>query len=352
MNDQTVTLTDPPEGYIEWLAELKTRVQAAQQRAALAVNTEQLRLYWSLGRDILDKQSTQGWGTRVVERLSHDLRTAFPHMKGFSRTNLWYMRSFAAAWTEECAIVQAPLGQLPWYHQIALLDKLNEPEERMAYAAAAWKHGWSRNVLVTHIEARTIERSGRAVTNFDRTLPPPQSDLAREVLKDPYKLDFLGVGKDAEERAIEQSIVDRIADFLLELGAGFAYVGRQVHLEVGGDDFYIDLLFYHLQLRCYVAIEIKAAKFRPEHVGQIGFYLAAIDAEMKHPNDGPTIGLLLCKSKNEIVAEYALRNHAAPLGVAEYELLEALPEELQTGLPTIEQLERELTTRPQRDHER
>ena len=306
------------------------------------MNTEQLRLYWSIGYDILEKQSVQGWGAKIIARLSHDLRLAFPEMRGFSRTNLSYMRAFAVAWPDESAIVQAPLGQLPWYHQIALLDKLTTEAERIVYATAAFEHGWSRNVLVMHIEARTVERTGKAVTNFDRTLPPGHSDLARESLRDPYKLDSLGLGKDAEERAIEASVIDHITEFLIELGAGFAFVGRQVHLEVGGDDFYIDLLFYHLKLRCYVVIEIKTAKFKPEHVGQLGFYLAAVDAEVKHADDGPTIGLLLCKSKNEVVAEYALQSHTAPLGVAEYQLLEALPDELQIGLPTIEQIEREL----------
>jgi len=252
-----------------------------------------------------------------------------------------YMRAFAEAWPEE-AIVQQPVGQIPWGHNIVLLTKLKDNGLRLRYAAATVEHGWSRHILTMQIEARAIERQGKAVTNFDRTLPAAQSDLARESLKDPYKLDFLGLEDDAREREIEQALVDHVADFLLELGAGFAYVGRQVHLEVGGDDFFIDLLFYHLKLRAYVVIEIKAGKFSPEHIGQLGFYMTAVDAQVKHEQDAATIGLVLCKTKNQVVAEYALRDNARPLGIAEYQLAHSLPEPLQTNLPTIEQIEREL----------
>jgi len=254
-----------------------------------------------------------------------------------------YMRAFAEAWTEE-EIVQQPVGQIPWGHNIALLTKLKDSGLRLRYAAAAVEHGWSRNTLTMQIEAKAVERQGKAVTNFDRTLPAVQSDLARESLKDPYKLDFLGLEEDAREREIELALVDHVADFLIELGAGFAYVGRQVHLEVGDDDFFIDLLFYHLKLRAYVVIEIKAGKFKPEHIGQLGFYMTAIDAQVKHAQDQATIGLVLCKTKNEVVAEYALRDNARPLGIAEYQLAQSLPEPLQTNLPTIEQIERELAS--------
>ncbi|MDP3439683.1 MAG: PDDEXK nuclease domain-containing protein, partial [Azonexus sp.] len=215
-------------------------------------------------------------------------------------------------------------------------------EQRLAYARSAIAHGWSRNVLNIHIETRLLERQGAALTNFELTLPKPQSDLARESLKDPYRLDFLGLGREAGEREIENALVKHITEFLLELGAGFAFVGRQVLLDVAGDEFFIDLLFYHLKLRCYVVIELKGGKFKPEHLGQLSFYLAAVDAQVKHPQDAPTIGLLLCKSKNKVVAEYALRNNTQPLGVAEYQLLDSLPAELQTSLPSIEQIEREL----------
>lgn len=251
------------------------------------------------------------------------------------------MRAFAEAWPDE-SFVQAVLAQLPWYHQLALLDKLPGPETRRWYAAKAIEHNWSRNVLVMQIEASLLERSGSAVTNFPATLPAPQSDLAMESLKDPYRFDFLGLGEQAQEREIEGALVQHVTDFLLELGAGFAFVGRQVLLDVGGEEFFIDLLFYHLKLRCYVVIELKAGKFKPEHLGQLGFYLTAVDRQVKHAQDNPSIGLLLCKSKNKVVAEYALGDKSQPMGIAEYKLVESLPQELQTSLPSIEQIEREL----------
>lgn len=336
-----VKLIELPSGYADWLAELKTRIHTAQQRAALAVNRELVLLYWQIGRDILARQAEQGWGAKVIERLSQDLRSAFPEMKGFSPRNLKYMRAFAEAWPEP-EFVQEVLAQLPWYHQLALLDKLPGPKIRKWYAAKAIEHNWSRNVLVMQIEARLLERSGKVVTNFDLTLPKPQSDLARESLKDPYRFDFLGLTDEAQERAVEGALVKHVTEFLLELGAGFAFVGRQVLLDVGGDEFFIDLLFYHLKLRCYVVIELKSGKFKPEHLGQLSFYLTAVDEQVKHPQDNPTIGLLLCKSKNKVVAEYALRQNRQPLGVAEYKLVNSLPEALATDLPSIEQIEQEL----------
>ena len=336
-----VGLTMPPEGYAEWLADLKSRIHTAQQRATLAVNRELVLLYWQIGQDILARQSAQGWGAKVIERLALDLRAAFPHMKGFSPRNLKYMRAFAQAWPD-AQFVQEVLAQLPWYHQLALLDKLPGPETRRWYAAKALKHNWSRNILVMQIEARLLERSGKAVTNFEASLPAPQSDLARESLKDPYRFDFLSLTDEAQEREVENALVKHVTEFLLELGAGFAFVGRQVLLDVGGDEFFIDLLFYHLKLRCYVVIELKGGKFKPEHLGQLGFYLTAVDRQMKHAQDNPTIGLLLCRSKNKVVAEYALGDKNQPMGIAEYKLLESLPAELQTSLPSIEQIEREL----------
>ena len=340
-SEQAVSLLPVPEGYALWLDELKSRIHGAQQRAALAVNRELVQLYWQIGRDILQRQATQGWGSKVIERLAHDLRTAFPGMKGFSRANLMYMRAFAEAWPD-AVIVQQAVGQLPWGHNLVLLTRLKAPEMRLAYAQAAIEHGWSRSVLNIHIETRRLERSGQAITNFVEHLPMPGSDLAQQSLKDPYLFDFLDVGNEADEREIESALVKHITQFLLELGAGFAFVGRQVHLEVGGDDFFIDLLFYHLKLRCYVVIELKAEKFKPEHLGQLSFYITAVDRQVKAEQDAPTIGLLLCKSKNEVVAEYALGDKTQPMGVAEYKLLESLPKELQTNLPSIEQIEREL----------
>jgi len=341
MIDQPASLTPVPDGYADWLADLKSRIHTAQQRATLAVNRELVLLYWQIGRDILARQAEQGWGAKVIERLAHDLRTAFPEMKGFSRANLMYMRAFAEAWPDG-EIVQQAVGHLPWGHNLVLLTRLKDPQQRLAYAQSAIENGWSRNVLNIHIETRLLERTGKAVTNFELSLPKPQSDLAHESLKDPYRLDFLGLGKEAAERDIENALVKHVTEFLLELGAGFAFVGRQVMLDVGGDEFFIDLLFYHLKLRCYVVIELKAGKFKPEHLGQLGFYLTAVDRQVKSEQDNPTIGLLLCKSKNKVVAEYALGDKTQPMGIAEYKLLESLPAELQTSLPSIEQIEREL----------
>ena len=339
-----------PPDYTDWLAELKTRIHNAQQRAALAVNRELVLLYWQIGQDILARQAQQGWGAKVIERLAQDLRAAFPDMKGFSPRNLKYMRAFAEAWPDT-AFVQGVLAQLPWYHQLALLDKLPGAEARCWYAAKAIEHNWSRNVLVMHIETRLKERSGAALTNFAASLPKPLSDLARESIKDPYRFDFLGLTDEAQEREVEHALVKHVTEFLLELGAGFAFVGRQVLLNVGGDDFFIDLLFYHLKLRCYVVIELKGGKFKPEHLGQLGFYLTAVDMQVKAEQDQPTIGLLLCKSKNKVVAEYALRDTAQPIGVAEYQLIESLPAELQTSLPSIEQIEQALADDGRADEE-
>jgi predicted nuclease of restriction endonuclease-like (RecB) superfamily len=342
MNKKALTLTEPPEGYTEWLADLKSRVQTARQRAALAANTELLRLYWRIGRDILERQSDQGWGAKVIDRLSHDLRLAFPEMTGLSSRNLRSMRDFARAWPD-AAIWQQAVAKLPWGHNLVLLSKLASTESRLAYAAATLEHGWSRNALAMNIEAKTLERQGRATTNFDRTMPPAESDLAHQMVKDPYKLEFLEIGSESKEREIEQALVDHVADFLIELGAGFAFVGRQVHVEVGGDDFYVDLLFYHLKLRAYVVIEIKSGKFKPDHIGQLGFYMTAVDTQVKHEDDAPTIGLLLCKTRNAVVAEYALRDHVRPLGVTEYQIAESLPERIHGNLPSVEQIERELS---------
>jgi predicted nuclease of restriction endonuclease-like (RecB) superfamily len=365
--DHPPSLTPAPAGYADWLGDIKTQIHEAQQRAAQALNLHLVSLYWQIGRAIREQQEQQGWGAKIIDRLAQDLRTNFPEMKGFSRTNLMYMRAFAEAWpdtgicaaagtqmdgglyptaagqSDPLAIVHQLVDKLPWRHHCVLLDKLKTREDRLWYLRKAIEHNWSRNILVMQIESRLIERSGVAVTNFALTLPKPQSDLARESLKDPYRFDFLGLGEEAQEREIEHALVKHVTDFLLELGAGFAFVGRQVLLDVGGEEFFIDLLFYHLKLRCYMVIELKAGKFKPEHLGQLSFYLTAVDAQMKHPQDSPTIGLLLCKSKNKVVAEYALRDKAQPLGVAEYQLVESLPPELQTSLPSIEQIERELT---------
>jgi predicted nuclease of restriction endonuclease-like (RecB) superfamily len=338
---QETTPAELPPDYTNWLASLKQRIQSAQQRAALAVNRELVLLYWQIGQDILARQQAQGWGARVIDRLAKDLTASFPGMKGFSPRNLKYMRAFAEAWPD-AAIVQEVLAQLPWYHQLALLDKLKTREDREWYAALAIEHGWSRNILAMQIESRLHQRQGAAQTNFERHLPPLQSDLARNTLKDPYIFDFLDLGDAVQERDIESALVKHVTRFLLELGAGFAFVGRQHRLTVGDEDFYIDLLFYHLKLRCYVVVELKATPFKPEYAGQLNFYLSAVDADIKSDDDNPTIGLLLCKSHNQTVAEYALRGMDKAMGIADYQLVRAIPANLTASLPSIEQIESEL----------
>ena len=331
-----------PADYVQWLADIKNRVSAARYKAALAVNAELVSLYWHIGRDILQRQAAQGWGSKVIDRLGRDLREAFPEMKGFSRANLLYMRAFAEAWTD-FEIVQQSVGQLPWGHNVLLLNRIKEQEARLFYVQKAIAENWSRATLEVHIKNCLHERQGKAVTNFAARLPAPTSVLAQETLKDPYLFDFLSLGEDAQEREIENALVQHITRFLLELGNGFAFVGRQYRLEVNGDEFFIDLLFYHTRLKCYVVVELKATAFKPEHAGQLNFYLAAVDAQIKAPDDHPTIGLLLCKTQNRLVAEYALSGIDKPIGIAEYELVRALPEPLVTNLPTVEQLENELS---------
>ncbi len=333
--------TVSPEGYESFLRELKERVRAARVRAALAVNSELVVLYWSIGRDILDRQKRLGWGARVIDRLAADLRREFPDARGFSGRNLKYMRSFARAWPE-ISIVQGPLAQLTWWHNLTLLEKVKDPEQRVWYARKTAEHGWSRNVLAIQIERGLFEAQGGALTNFASALPAPRSDLAREILKDPYKLDFLGIADDAEERVIEAGLIQHIRDFLLELGQGFAFVGSQFPLRVGLEEFRIDLLFYHLELRCYVVLELKAGKFRPEHAGKLNFYLAAVDDLLRRPGDLPSIGLILCKDREATVVEYALRGTTKPVAVSQFELTRALPDNLSRKLPSVEQLEAEL----------
>lgn len=330
-----------PAEYSEWLTDIKARVQAARSRAALAANSELVQLYWQIGRDILERQARQAWGSKVIERLARDLREAFPEMKGFSRANLLYMRAFAEAWSDG-AIVQQLAGQLPWFHNVVLITRLKDHPTREWYARRAIAGGWSRATLEVSIRNRLHEREGQAVTNFGTRLPAPHSELAHEALKDPYLFDFLGLGDDAQEREIENALIRHITTFLLELGSGFAFIGRQYRLEVNGNEFFIDLLFYHTRLKCYVVVELKATAFKPEHAGQLNFYLTAVDRQVKAHEDKPTIGLLLCKTQDRMVAEYALSGIEKPIGVAEYQLVRALPEQLMTSLPTVEQLESEL----------
>lgn len=283
-------------------------------------------------------------GARVVERLAEDLRREFPDLRGLSRTNLLYTRAFAAAYPD-AEIVQQLVGQVPWGHHTILLDKVYGLEERIWYVRQIIEHGWSRTVLVHQVESGLYERRGQAVTNFDRTLPAAQSDLAVELIKDPYHFAFVGMGRDLEERELERALLAHVRDFLLELGVGFAFVGSQYRLEVGGQDYHLDLLFYHIRLECYVAVDLKVGSFRPEYAGKMNFYLSALDDRLRQEGDGPSIGLVLCKERNRVVAEYALRGIAVPIGVAEYRLMDDLPARLKESLPSPEQLESELDDR-------
>lgn len=328
-------------GYMKLLDGIKARVRSARLRAAAAVNSELVQLYWNVGRDILKRQTEQGWGTKVVDRLSGDLMREFPGMSGFSPRNLNYMLAFAQTWPEE-AIMQQAVAKLPWGQNITLMDRVKEPKKREWYAFEAAKHGWSREVLIRQIESGLYERQGKALTNFSRTLPPEQSELAREILKDPYDLEFLGLTGDADERATESGIVERIQRFLLELGVGFAFIGRQARLVVGGEEFFMDLLFYHYRLRCFVVVELKAGAFKPEHAGKMNFYLAAVDDLMRQAEDRPSIGMILCRSKNRVAVEYSLHATGKPIGVASYTLEKELPRELRGALPAPEDLERVL----------
>ena len=390
-------LTKPgrPAAYGMLLADLKRRVRSAQVRAALAVNRELVLLYWHIGREILRSQQAEGWGTKVIERLAKDLRREFPDMEGLSRTNLLYMRAFAETYSNDAIVQQAagqfvqqlvaqlpepktaqgrekfrrsivpqPVGQLaltkvpqpvaqlefdippepfaslPWGHNRLLLDRVKDPAARLWYARQTLVHGWSRPVLEVQIETKLHKRAGRAPNNFAATLPPAQSDLAQQVLKDPYTFNFLALGPDVQERDLENALIDHIQKFLLELGVGFAFVGRQVRLEVEGEDYPIDLLFYHLRLRCFFVIDLKMGAFEPRDAGQMSFYLSAVDDRMRHDGDQPTIGLLLCRDHKRLTVEYALRNFNTPIGVARWRT--QLPKKLRGLLPSVEELERKL----------
>lgn len=336
--------------YAVVLATLKDRLRAAQVRAVVAVNRELVLLYWQLGREILERQAELGWGAKVIDQLSRDLRRAFPEMKGLSSRNLKYMKAFAEAWPDE-PIVQQLVAQLPWGHVVRILDRVSDPDERLFYAQKTVEGGWSRATLSLQLDGDLYRRHGKAVTNFDRTLRSHHSNVAQQTLKDPYLFDFLELTEEAQERDIERAMVHRIHETLQEMGLGFAYVGRQVKLEIGGDAFFVDLLFYHLKLHCYVVVELKAAAFAPEHAGKLNFYLSAVDDLLRDPEvDAPSIGILLCRGKNRFVAEYALRDIGKPIGVAELQLTRLLPDELRGRLPTVEALEAELASlRPSDD---
>lgn len=329
--------------YKDLLKEIKERILSSQFKAAVAVNQELIILYWEIGSRISLKQKSEGWGAKTIENLAKDLKSSFPDMKGFSHRNLKYMVHFAKEYPD-FAIGQQPVAQIPWGHNILLLQKLSSLVERLWYATKIIENGWSRNVLLHWLDSELYKRQGKAVTNFQATLPSPQSDLAHQTLKDPYCFDFLMLRDKYDEHELESALLDHVQKFLLELGAGFSFVGRQVHLEIGGQDFYIDLLFYHYKLRCFIVVDLKATDFKPEFAGKMNFYLSAVDDLMKYPEDKPSIGLLLCKGKNKVVAEYALRGINNPIGISQYEakILESLPDDLKSALPSVEELEQEL----------
>ena len=366
-----------PTDYAVWITAVKARVRSAQLVAAARVNHELLRLYWEIGTALMEAQEREGWGATIIPRLARDLHAEFPEMQGFSVRNLKYMLRFARengeppkvqqavsllagatnavtivpppvaqlhAASPAPSIVQQPAALLPWGHHLILMEKVKDRAARSWYMQAAVENGWSRSVLALQIEQRAHRRAGKAVTNFAATLPPPQSDLAQQTLKDPYVFDFLTLSAAARERELEQGLIDHVQQFLIALGAGFAFVGRQVHLEVGGEDYYLDLLFYHLRLRCFVVIDLKAREFTPEAVGKMNFYLSAVDDRMRHRDDQPSIGLLLCRGKNRLTVEYALRDVKKPIGVAEWRtrLVASLPKKLRSSLPTVAEIEAEL----------
>jgi predicted nuclease of restriction endonuclease-like (RecB) superfamily len=358
----------PSGDYRALLTDIKTRIRTAQIKASLSVNRELIQLYWGIGEVIVSRQRSQGWGKSIVERLAADLQKEFPGIAGFSPQNIWYMRAFFLAWTDEVENLQRAVGetdrqilqravgesspsgppaavaQIPWGQNIELVTKLKNSLQRLWYAQQTTANGWSRNMLVHWIESDLYSRQGKAVTNFKSALPQAQSDLANEIVRDPYNFEFLTLRDQAAERELEDGLLAHIRKFLIELGAGFAFVGQQVHLPVDGEDFYIDLLFYHLKLRCYIVIEIKTTPFRPEYVGKMNFYLFAVDDQLRHPEGSLSIGLILCKTRSRVIAEYALRNVSTPVGVTRYttKLMESLPAELKDSLPSTKSIEAEL----------
>ena len=332
------------KNYSNFLKDIKNRLSTTQIRATLAANKELIQFYWQLGQDLLEKQRTFKWGDQFLEQFSNDMRHEFPEMQGFSMTNLKRMRLFAKEYPDFTIGAQA-VHQLPWGHVVVLLHRVTDKTRRHWYAMQTIQNSWSRSLLEMQIKSDLYERQGitkKKITNYHQHLPQTQSDLANEILKDPYNFDFLTIQGKAHERAIESGLITHIRDFLLELGQGFAFVGSQVPLTFDDQEFFVDLLFYHLNLRAFIVVEIKAKKFKPEHTGQLGFYLAAVDNLLKKENDNRTIGILLCESKNKIIAEYALQNTNAPIGISEYSLSKALPKEFKSSLPTIEEIETEL----------
>lgn len=331
-----------PKEYAKFLEQLKKDIQQAQLQAALAVTKELIMLYWRTGKSLSEKISREKWGAKTIEQLANDIQTSFPDVSGFSVRNLVYMRKFADCYQE--SIYAAAAAQIPWGHNMVILDKIKDQNQRLWYIQQTIENGWSRSMLEHWIEFNLYKRKGKAVSNFKQTLPSVQSDLAEQALKDPYNFAFLALDKKHREQELEQGLIDHIQKFLMELGEGFAFLGRQYRIEVDGDDYFMDLLFYHLKLRCYIVVELKTTAFDPRDAGQMNFYLSAVDSLLKHPTDNPSIGILLCKTKSKIKAEYALRGINKPIGITSYEtkLVESLPKNLKASLPTIEEIETRL----------
>ena len=330
--------------YVNFLNQIKSDIQETQLRAAMSVTHELTQLYWRIGRNLYERIVEEGWGAKTIERIAKDISSSFPDVSGFSYRNLYFMRQFAEGYPD--GICETAVSQIPWGHNIVLLQRVDTSYKRLWYAQQTLENGWSRNMLTTWIESDLYSRQGRAINNFKKTLPEPQSDLAEQTLKDPYNFSFLALDKKYREQDLEQGLTDHIQKFLMELGQGFAFIARQHRLEVSGKEYAIDLLFYHLKLRCYVVVELKATDFDPRDAGQMSFYLSAVDDLLRHPEDRPTIGMILCKTKDRIVVEYALRDNYKPIGVASYEtkIMESLPDNLKGSLPTVEEIEAEFAS--------
>ncbi|GGD57469.1 hypothetical protein GCM10011514_21970 [Emticicia aquatilis] len=328
--------------YKIWLEKLKQKISVSQLKAAVSLNTQLMELYWDLAKEIIIKQHESSWGDAVFEQLSIDLRLSFPNIKGFSRRNLYAIRQWYLFYSSSSEFVPQPVAQIPWGHNRLIISKIKNVKEALFYCNATLQNGWNREQLEIQIQNNYFDAKGKSITNFQITLPAAQSELAIETLKNPYNFDFLGLENDALEREIENAMMQHIVRFLIEMGKGFAFVGRQYQLIVSENEYFIDLLFYHLQLRCYVVVELKAGKFKPEYAGKLNFYLSAVDSQLKHASDNPSIGLILCKHKDKIEAEYSLRDIQKPIGISEYQLTQALPKSFENKLPTVEQIELEL----------
>lgn len=341
---QAETMVNIPHGYSDFISKLKIQIASQRIRTFLNANNDMIQLYWHIGTAILLKQRSDGWGAKVIDRMSYDLKVAFPEMSGFSPRNLKYMRKFAEAWPD-FEIVQRTVAQIPWRSNITLLDKLKDPALRLWYAHKVLELGIGKDMLVFQIETLLHKREGGVISNFQQTLPPLASDLTQQTFKDPYIFDFLGTAAPRKEKELEQKLIDHIQKFLLELGQGFAFVGRQVHIEFDKTDYFIDLLFYHIKLRCFVIIELKAGEFKPEYISKLNFYQNIVNDVLKHPIDNPSLGLLLVKEKNKLLVEYSLINNLNPTGVANWEnsQLNTFPENLKSSLPTVEEIETELS---------